>query len=64
MFPDWVSVRENCPPSLNVQPFDPVPDHAHVPVQVPVKLPLVDARLKVAVTDTLEFIVTVQVPVR
>jgi len=61
--PDCVSDIENAPPSLNVQPFDPTPVHAHCPLQVPARLTLVDIGPNVAVTDTFEFIVTVQEPV-
>jgi hypothetical protein len=35
--PVCARVMEKEPPSLKVHPFDPVPDHAQVPVQVPVK---------------------------
>jgi hypothetical protein len=35
--PVCLRVMENEPPSLNVQPNDPGPDHVHVPVQVPAR---------------------------
>jgi hypothetical protein len=59
--PVCVSIMENEPPSAKFEhPFDPVPDHAHVPIHVPVRGV---ALLNVAVTVLLVVMVTTQEPV-